>query len=197
MHGQVSNEIVLGHVLRIARAESGMPAVSKVQLNPALRPPTSSKPQEVLHREAFEALRKGFPTQIPSITITTRADGEIVLKGTIATYEDRLAVSRHLREATACSSILNQLRVLAEPQQGLTQNSSRPADASSPGHEHLNLGPVQPVTHVPDPESTRAQPMASANSTDQAVAAKAQPATEKPRWPRSSGCAPTSSSWTS
>src|SRR5437870_9891315 len=37
VHGQVTNEIVLGHALRIAHAESGMPVVSKVQLNPTLR----------------------------------------------------------------------------------------------------------------------------------------------------------------
>jgi hypothetical protein len=160
VHGLVPTEAVLRHALQMARAYSSIPVASKVGLDPALRAPAMSKPQEVLHRQAFEALQKTFPGQAPSITIITRTDGEILLKGSVARYEDKLAISRHLRRATSCSCISNQLQVLA--------------DATAPPPERANPATVQPVAHLPNPD--RAVP----GGAVEAKAEKAQSSPSKP-----------------
>lgn len=206
VRGQVPNEVVLGQALQIARVESGMPAVSKVQLNSMLGTPRPSKPQEILHREAFDALRKGFPSLAPAITVSTRADGQIVLKGTVPTHEDKWAISRHLREATVCSSVVNQLQVLAERQESFAQSSSPSVPATMLPVEHHKPEQLLPAAHVwaPEPVPATAMPQASgettamkgspsgfkgsmtgseeslaAKSTDPATATHAQPAPEK------------------
>jgi hypothetical protein len=154
VHGQVPGEGELEHALYLAREESGMRVLNKVQLNPRLRGPGSSKPQEALHREAFNAVRQGFPENAPAITVSTLADGQVVLKGTIPTYEDKLAISRHLRQATSCSCIINQLRVLAEPQGHAGKNSTPSVAATLLTPERLKSPSIQPVSHVPNASPT-------------------------------------------
>jgi hypothetical protein len=74
------------------------------------------------------------------------AGGEVVLKGTVPTYEDKLAISRHLRQATSCSCIMNQLHVLAEPQETHLSNS-RKAPATLLAPAPLVSQPILPVAH--------------------------------------------------
>ena len=152
VHGQVPSEADLAHALWLAREETGMNVVSKVQINPKLRAPASSKPQDVLHREAFNALRQHFPEQAPDITFSTLADGALVLKGTVRTYEDKLAISRHLRQATACSCVRNQLRVLKEPQEPVVRGSSGKDSATLLPPERLQQQPIQLVADLRPPE---------------------------------------------
>lgn len=172
VHGQVTNEAALKQALRLAYDESGVQVVSKAQLNPNLRPPDNSKPQEALHREAFAALRQAFPEQASAISVQTLADGRIVLRGTVPTYEIKLAISRHLRQATPCSCVVNQLQVLAEAHEPGAANSSRLASASPHAPERPKPQAIQPVAHVSQTE-TAAQPMgASAPDTENSSPAK-------------------------
>lgn len=148
VRGQVPSEAVREHALRLARAESGMPVTSKVQLNAALRTPAGNKAQDALHREAFNALRQGFPAQAPSISIRTLADGEIVLKGTVPTYEDKLAISRRLRQATACRCVINELHVPAQPHENPMPSKPRTESATLLAPERLKSQGIQPVVHT-------------------------------------------------
>jgi hypothetical protein len=187
VHGQVLNEAILGHAVQLARAESGMPVVTRVQLNPALRAPSGGKPQEILHRQAFQALWQAFPAQAPAITISTLAGGEIVLKGTVPTYEDKLAISRHLRQATTCSCILNQLQVSAEIQQNRS-SSSRTAAATLLVPAPLKPQAVQQVGYLapaesvalgspyPTPYSSAEATRAGASSSSSQIESTAKPA---------------------
>ncbi|HLJ95017.1 MAG TPA: hypothetical protein VKU02_17710 [Gemmataceae bacterium] len=148
VHGQVPNERVLEHALHVAFSESGMQVVSKAELNATLRAPTLNRPQEVLHREAFESLRQKFPGHAPSITLRTQADGGIVLRGTIPTYEEKLAISRHLRETIACTSIRNELRVLTDPHDPFAPSTGHTVEINLPAAEQIRPEPIQPVSHT-------------------------------------------------
>jgi hypothetical protein len=167
VRGEVPDEAALGHALQLARVESGMQVVSKLQINPRLRAPAGRKTQDVLHRDAFNALRQGFPDLAPAITVSTLADGQIVLKGTVQFFEDKLAISRHLRQATTCSCIMNQLQVLAEPPEGLAQGSWRAAAPTLLPPEALQPQSVQPVAHMPHPET--APPASAAHAPHSSV----------------------------
>jgi hypothetical protein len=152
VHGQVPSEADQAHALQLAREGSGMRVVSKLVLNPRLRAPANRKPQDVLHREAFNALQQRFPQQATAITVSTLADSQIVLKGTVPTYEDKLAISRHLRQATACSCISNQLQVLAAAQAHAAHKPEAQAKESTATllpPERLKSQTIQPVADLP------------------------------------------------
>jgi hypothetical protein len=197
VHGQAPNEAVLGHALHLAGAESGLRVVNRVQINPGLRAPSGGKTQEALHRDAFNALRQGFPDKAPSIAISTLPGGEITLKGTIPTYEEKLALSRHLHQATACSCVINQLQVLAEPQESRMQSGSLATTATLLAPEPLKSKSVQPVAHVPHAESmspvtTLPAPNSSAGTTISSSPKSSAVASAKPSVPKSAAQADSS-----
>jgi hypothetical protein len=186
VHGQVPNEVVLERALQVAHGECGTTVVSKVQLTPTLRPPSLNRPQELLHREAFDAMRQGFPEQAAAISVSTRANGEIVLKGTVPTYEDKLAISRHLREATACRSVKNELRVLTEPKDGSVSGGLHALEATALPPQRPKQDPVQTVSHMsvseaPTVASVSHRPDSGLEeATAHADNANGHPSTEKP-----------------
>jgi hypothetical protein len=174
VHGQVPSEADLAHALWLAREASGMNVVSKVEINPKLRAPASNKPQDALHREAFNALRRRFPEQAPDITLSTLADSTLVLKGTVRTYEEKLAISRHLRQATGCSCVRNQLRVLKEPDV-LVRNSGA---ATLLPPERLHQQPIQLVADLRPPEPASPPSLSLAPRTSAPVHKSETPAKE-------------------
>jgi osmotically-inducible protein OsmY len=97
--------------LRIARDECGMPVKDNVTINTHAAVPPTSKPAQVLSRDINNTLAEAMPKLFDGMTISVWMRGQVVLKGTVATLEDKLAASRCLQGVAGCSCVVNQLQV--------------------------------------------------------------------------------------
>jgi len=97
--------------LRVARDECGMPVKDNVTTNAHTAVPPTSKPAQVLSRDINNTLAEAMPELFDSMTISVWMRGQVVLKGTVATLEDKLAASRRLQGVAGCSCVVNQLHV--------------------------------------------------------------------------------------
>jgi osmotically-inducible protein OsmY len=97
--------------VRIARDESGMPVKDNIALNAHGAVPPTSKPAQVLSRDINNTLAEAMPRLFESMTVSVWMRGQVVLKGTVATLEDKLAASRCLQGVAGCSCVVNQLQV--------------------------------------------------------------------------------------
>lgn len=137
--GAVPSESVRQQALRIARAESGLRVVDSLEVKPKLPRAIATQPVNVLERHAHEALAQAVPQAVPGVTVSVWTKGQVLVKGTVDTYEDKLAVSRCLRKVEGCTCVVNQLRVSgtdtavvrrAAPRSPAPVASSRPAPAA-------------------------------------------------------------------
>ncbi len=97
--------------VRLAQEESGMRVVDRLQVNPRLVLPRSTKPASLLQRQAIDSLGNDLPQRARDLSVSVWTNGQVLVKGSVPTYEDKLAVSRTLRRVGGCSCIINQLQV--------------------------------------------------------------------------------------
>ncbi len=117
IRGYVPNEAVHGQALDLARRESGLRVVDHVAVRKRMLPTPVSKPAEVIQQQAEAMLQRYLPLQARELAIEVWTDGQIVVKGTVANYEEKLAVSRCLRRVSGCSCVVNQAVVGSAPVQ--------------------------------------------------------------------------------
>jgi hypothetical protein len=111
VRGEVLTQADREQALRLAREESGMRVVDRLQVNPSLTLPRSTKPANVLQRQAIASLGNELPQRAKDLSVSIWTNGQVLIKGTVPTYEEKLAVSRNLRRIGGCSCIINQLQV--------------------------------------------------------------------------------------
>jgi osmotically-inducible protein OsmY len=97
--------------VRIARDECGMPVKDNIATNAHATVPPTSKPAQVLSRDINNTLAEAMPRLFDGMTISVWMRGQVVLKGTVTTLEDKLAASRCLQGVAGCSCVVNQLQV--------------------------------------------------------------------------------------
>jgi hypothetical protein len=97
--------------VRIARDECGMPVKDNIATNARAAVPPTSKPAQVLSRDINNTLAEAMPKLFDGMTISVWMRGQVVLKGTVTTLEDKLAASRCLQGVAGCSCVVNQLQV--------------------------------------------------------------------------------------
>ncbi|HEV3447774.1 MAG TPA: BON domain-containing protein, partial [Gemmataceae bacterium] len=97
--------------VRIARDECGLPVKDNIATNAHATVPPTSKPAQVLSRDINNTLAEAMPRLFDGMTISVWMRGQVVLKGTVATLEDKLAASRCLQGVAGCSCVVNQLQV--------------------------------------------------------------------------------------
>ncbi|MFN4258354.1 MAG: BON domain-containing protein [Gemmataceae bacterium] len=110
VRGVVPNETVRQHALDLARQASGLEIVNDIQI---FAPPTPVPAPSLTAEELAEAARhhlKGvFGTRSQSMRVQAREGGCVVVTGFVLSLEEKLAVSRCLRQLKDCARVENQL----------------------------------------------------------------------------------------
>lgn len=109
--GFVPSDAAREQALKIARAVGGLTVEDGCTLKPDLPRPIASKPMNVLYRHATAELLRVIPDHVGTITVDVWTMGRLIVKGTVPTYEDKLAVSRGLRQINGCTCVINELKV--------------------------------------------------------------------------------------
>jgi hypothetical protein len=161
LSGYVPNDTVRRRALQIAAAHSPLPVTDALELHvrsdsPYWNWPAGYLPRIVLNqlqRAAEAVLAEAFPDETAYFSVQAAPHGEVTVRGTIGSYEKKLAVSNVLRAVHGCSAVYNELDVRSVVLHGrrftvLTAEGKRYVPA-----EYIGPGPM-PVTvarPVPDP----------------------------------------------
>lgn len=105
--GTVPDETVHQHVLRVARQSCYLPIHDVLTVTAPAEAPTPL----ALRQSACEVLRRSLGGRASHMQVAASAAGQIVLRGEVATLDDKLIASRTLRGLPGCSGVVNSLCV--------------------------------------------------------------------------------------
>jgi hypothetical protein len=111
LRGFVPTEEVRQQALKVAREQTGLHVIDKLKLAPNLATRCSIDKPENIQRAAKELLEEAVPSHGRTMDVKCDARGRVTVSGTVASYEDRVLVSRKLRQVSGCSCVVNQLEV--------------------------------------------------------------------------------------
>jgi len=157
IRGSVPDEAVRGHVLELACQASGMQVVDRLQIDATRTIRQAKLGSFSLRRAALTAIIHALPQHVYDITIDTWGDGQIVLRGSVDTYEEKLLASRCLRQVPGCNCVLNQLSVRS-PQVS-------PMPPVQPGGHGTNNDAITPAR-------LDVEPVSAPSSIEQAIVTK-------------------------
>jgi hypothetical protein len=116
--GTAPTTAIRNKALQIADRETELLVIDQVSVEPGAEAPRISVSTNELHQAAVAALSNDTSGRIVQLRVTTLEGGRVQVAGTVATLEDRLAISRRLQGVKGCTSVDNQLVVLSENRQG-------------------------------------------------------------------------------
>jgi hypothetical protein len=111
VQGYVPTELIRDVALKIAREESGLRVLDTIDVYAAIAATPVKKPANLLHREAAASLRQELRQRARAVSASVWDNGQVQLKGSVPSLEDKLAASRCLRRVSGCTCVLNQLEV--------------------------------------------------------------------------------------
>lgn len=152
--GLAPNQPVKQLALELAHQTTSMPIADSIKIKPgvAARPP-STEPMESLANNAATLLARTFSDRSHDLQIQAQATGQLVLTGTVLSYEEKLNISRVLRQVRGVTSIDNQLTVAPSVNHGQMVTF-----ITSDGRLALSGEAAQPA--APPPASSIALPAA-------------------------------------
>lgn len=111
VRGNVPNQTVREHALKLARESSGLRVVDHLNLYTQSALPLTTKSPAALQQAAVDAIGRALPQQARNISVSIWTNGQVVLSGSVPSGEQKLMASRCLRGVAACSCVVNQLVV--------------------------------------------------------------------------------------
>jgi hypothetical protein len=186
VRGFVQNKAAHDKALRIARERGALPVVDELKIHPKMLIGGMVPAEAPRAAEAEAALKGTFPGRAAALHVACRPDGQVTVTGTIASLEEKVAASRHLRALPGCAAVINQLQLSASPDPRAMQHAdvnrdeTLPAETSeeTPGQpgktaesEHISTEetphppqPPEPWVPVTPAPTVNVQPTAPASS---------------------------------
>src|SRR5262249_53347738 len=112
LRGAVPSESVRVQAVKIAREQSPLTVADTLQVQPDLAVPQPvHEPAESLALSAAPALSEAVPSYSFAFEIRAQPQGLIEVRGMIPSYEEKVAVSRRLRQLRGCTCVVNNLEL--------------------------------------------------------------------------------------
>jgi hypothetical protein len=111
VRGYVPTAAVRDQALKVAREQTTFRVVDELKIYPALATRGSFDKPEAIQQYAKQILVEQFPEHGKDMEVKCDSRGRVTLTGPIGSYEDKVLVSRKLRQVAGCSCVVNQLMV--------------------------------------------------------------------------------------
>lgn len=118
LRGFVLNEAVKARALKVAQSATALPITEELRLHRTLAGRTVGVPADTVQQEALELLAQAVGERALGLDVKAKPSGQVVLTGSIPSYEEKLAISRLLRRVRGCTSVVNQLTVVTVMKDG-------------------------------------------------------------------------------
>lgn len=185
IRGNVPSRAVREHALKVARLYSPLPIVDSMKENPALTVKHMRMSAGQLQSAVNTALAESMPRHVRNLQARCSADGRVAIAGTVASFEEKLAISQSLRRLHGCTSVTNSVQVAADPDgsiaRGITrgpQADAKPAAKQEPFFPRLTSNANKSAKPIVVPGSTN--PAANDGSPRTATAVPASRTKETP-----------------
>jgi BON domain-containing protein len=146
VRGYVPNETVRDQAMRVATAQSGLHVLDRLKLHPTLAGHGAVDKPDNICRAARALLAESFPEHGKAMEVRCDARGHVTVSGKVGSYEDKVLVSRKLRQVPGCSCVVNQLSLA-----GATH-------VAQPAPKTHTTGFVEPVPPPVKPSVTKREP---------------------------------------
>jgi hypothetical protein len=211
VRGYVPSEAVRDKAVRIARDASSATIVDHIHVVPTVIQPSRALTKEALQPAIALCLRTNFSGQLAGLQVSCNDRGEVTVKGSIATRDEKLAISKRLQTIAGCTCVHNRLVVpgthdepalavsafpVAKTPSREQKQSESPQTAKTPERKIAPVPPPasvpapQATVSVPPPPATVSAPPATASATPSSNAAARTPISFSPSQPPSNGPAP-------
>jgi BON domain len=111
VRGFVPTEEARDQALKVAREQTSLHVIDKLKIQPNLATRCSIDKPENIQRAAKELLEDAIPVYGRGMDVKCDARGRVTVLGSVASFEDRVLVSRKLRQVSGCSCVANRLEV--------------------------------------------------------------------------------------
>jgi hypothetical protein len=118
VRGYVPNEAVKERALELARQHSFLPVTDALKLHPSLALHSGGVPSEEVRKEAAALLAEAFGERGRSLTCEAKAGGQVLVSGHALSVEDKLEVSRRLKQVHGCLAVINRVNVATTVRDG-------------------------------------------------------------------------------
>ncbi len=115
VRGYVPDKAVREYALKLARIYTTYTLADQMKEHLSLRVRLAKESPSQLQAAVVSTLREALPRQYQRLQVQCGADGTVLLRGPIASAEDKLAASHALRRLYGCTSVRNQLQIPGEP----------------------------------------------------------------------------------
>jgi hypothetical protein len=114
VRGYVPTQAVREQALRVAKEHSTLNIVDKLKIHPTLATHGTVDRPENIQRAARALLEEAFLEHGKRMDVKCDARGHVTVSGPVGSQEEKLLVSRKLRQVAGCSCVHNQLNVPGE-----------------------------------------------------------------------------------
>jgi hypothetical protein len=109
--GAVPDSVVKELALKLARQHTSLPVVDAVEVRPAKAAPRVALPAQAVQRAAAALLSVAVGVRGRDMSVQARPDGQVTVRGSVGSLEEKLNVSRRLRQVLGCTAVVNRLTV--------------------------------------------------------------------------------------
>jgi hypothetical protein len=109
--GTVPDAAVKEMALKLARQHTSLPVVDALEVRPVKAAQRMTLPAAAVQRSAAGLLSVAVGARGRDLTAQARPDGQVTVRGSVVSLEDKLYVSRRLRQVAGCTSVVNRLTV--------------------------------------------------------------------------------------
>jgi hypothetical protein len=114
--GAVPDAKVKEVALKLARQHTALPVVDALEVRPAEAAKHVLLPAAAVQRQAAAVLSVAVGPRGRGMTVQARPDGQVTVRGSVGSLEEKLFVSQRLRQVTGCTSVDNRLTVSPTPE---------------------------------------------------------------------------------
>ncbi len=111
VRGYVPTAAVHDQALKVAREQTTFRVLDDLKIYPQLATRGSSDKPETIQHYARQLLVEQFPEHGKNMEVKCDPRGRVTVTGPIGSYEEKLLVSRKLRQVEGCNCVVNQLLV--------------------------------------------------------------------------------------
>src|SRR5262249_33586913 len=111
LHGFVPNEAVRQQVLQLARSSTSLPVTDSPPVCPRLATRSGTATDAELVQGARYLLKEVLGSRNGLVRVEAGPQGQLVLKGSVANLDEKLAASRCLRKLGGCTCVVNHLGI--------------------------------------------------------------------------------------
>lgn len=140
LRGYVPTAQVHQHAVQVARRHTSLPVEDGFREHPSLTVRQTKRTASQLAEGVKITMERTMPKRASALKIQCTADGNVILQGTVANFEEKLALSQALRRQPGCFRVTNQTQVL-----GVDAVPGTPVPTPDP----VATVPPRPRTSVP------------------------------------------------